>query len=159
MNKLEIHFATPLTVTHLFEAAPQIFSRLTIKYQGFTITAQGDVMYNISVDNFVEMQVSYVDRGGNPATIDGLVGWSVSDPTILSITIDATDSTIVTVTPLGPLGNVQLTATADADLGAGTRNLVTLCDITIVSGEAVAGTIEPVGSPSPIPSSKPQRKS
>jgi hypothetical protein len=41
---------------------------------------------------------------------------------------------------------VQITATADADLGAGVRNLVTVCDITIVAGEAVAGTIAPIGA-------------
>ena len=49
------------------------------------------------------------------------------------------------------LGQVQITATADADLGEGTRELVTLMDVTIVAGEAVAGVIQPLGEATPIP--------
>jgi len=67
------------------------------------------------------------------------------------VTPQTGDSTIVTVVPVGPTGQIQITATADADLGAGVRNLVTVCDIQIVAGEAVAGTISPVGAPTPKP--------
>ena len=43
-----------------------------------------------------------------------------------------------------------MTATADADLGEGVRRLTTVCDIEVVAGEAVSGTIQPVGEPEPV---------
>ena len=130
------------------------FSRLTITYKGFTLTAQGDVMYTLPVDMFVQMQVSYVDAKGNPATVDGPVTWASSDDDVLAVQVDANDSTIVSVTPVGTLGTAQISATADDDLGTGVRQLVTLADITVVAGEAVAGTIQPIGAPQPIPGKK-----
>ena len=56
----------------------------------------------------------------------------------------------VKVTPAGPIGQVQVTATADVKLGPEVKNLVTPCDIEIVAGEAVAGTIQPIGDQQPI---------
>jgi len=151
VNKLELHFATPLIVKHEFAVAPTIYSRLTITYERFTITAQGDVMYTLPVDKFIKMKVSYFDRGGNPAEVDGPVVWTSSGDDILRLTVDASDSTIVTVTPTGTIGAAQITATADADLGSGVTTLKTLCDIDVVSGQAVAGSIQPIGEAQPIP--------
>lgn len=124
---------------------------LTVHYKDFKITAKGDVMYTLSVDNEVKMQVSYVDAKGNPAAVDGDVDWASSDETIATVEPDPDDDTVVTVTPVGKTGQVQVTATADADLGAGVKTLTTIADIQIVAGEAVAGTISPVGDPIPIP--------
>ena len=151
MNQLEIFFGSPLTIQHVQVAAPSGYATLTIIYQQFTITARGDVMYNLMVDHFVKMKVSYVDAAGNPAVVDGPVAWASSDASIATVAVDATDSSIVTVTPAGDLGQVQVTATADADLGSGVRNLNTVADITVLAGEAVAGTIQPVGAPQPKP--------
>ena len=148
--ELCLSFANALQVCKI-EPPPQIASVLTITYDRFTITAKGDVMYTLPVDMLVKMQVGYVDAEGNPAAIDGPVAWASSDETIVTVTPDTGDSTIVTVTPVGPIGQIQVTATADADLGAGVRNLVTVCDIQLVAGEAVAGTISPVGAPTPKP--------
>ena len=55
------------------------------------------------------------------------------------------------VRTVGPIGQVQVTATADADLGAGVRNIVTPLDIVVVAGEAMSGAITPVGPAEPIP--------
>jgi len=148
--ELSLSFANALQICRI-EPPPQITSVLTITYDRFTITAKGDVMYTLPVDMLVKMQVGYVDAEGNPAAIDGPVAWASSDETIVTVTPDTGDSTIVTVTPVGPIGQIQVTATADADLGAGVRNLVTVCDIQLVAGEAVAGTISPVGAPTPKP--------
>jgi hypothetical protein len=148
--ELSVSFANTLQFCEV-EAPPPIQAVLTISYGRFTITAKGDVMYTLPVDMIVQMQVSYVDASNNPATVDGPVVWASSDDTLATATPDANDSTIVTVTPVGPAGQVQITATADADLGAGVRNLVTVADISLVAGEAVAGTIEPVGAPTPKP--------
>jgi len=124
---------------------------VTVTYDGFRITAKGeDMAYTLAVDHKIKVQVAYVDAAGNPATVDGDVTWDVEPDNLLSIEVDPDDSTMATVTPKGGVGNGQVTATADADLGAGRKNIVTLMDVTLVAGEAVAGTITPVGEATPI---------
>jgi hypothetical protein len=148
--ELCLSFANALQICEV-PRPPQILAALTITYQRFTITVKGDAMYTLPVDEMVKMQVSYVDSEGNPAAVDGPVAWASSDETIVTVTPESGDSTIVTVFPVGPVGQVQITATADADLGAGVSNLITVCDIQLVAGEAISGTIAPVGPPTPKP--------
>jgi hypothetical protein len=106
--------------------------------------------YTLPVDHFIAVQVSYVDAYGNPAAIDGPVAWATSNAALLDVAADATDSTKCVVKPTGGVGAAQVTATADVDLGAGVKPLITTMDITLVAGEAVAGTISVVGDPQPI---------
>jgi hypothetical protein len=156
-QRIEISFTNPLQICEI-GPPPSILTVLTITYDRFTITAKGDVMYTLPVDRLVNMQVSYVDASGNPAKVDGDVSWSSSDDDIAKLEIDSGDSTICRVIPVGQVGQVQVTATADADLGSGVRQIITVCDIAVVAGEAVTGTISPVGEPAPIaPHPEPQR--
>ncbi|MBR0879102.1 hypothetical protein ACVMGC_004766 [Bradyrhizobium barranii subsp. barranii] len=150
MSRVEIVFVNPL---HIVSAPPpEGHALLTIAFNRFVITAEGTfVMYTLPVDHAVRMQVGYVDAAGNPATVDGAVSWATSNPDLAQVEVDSQDSTICRVVPVAELGQVQITATADADLGSGVRELITVCDITIVAGEAVTGTIQPVGEPEPIP--------
>ena len=106
--------------------------------------------YTLPADKQVEVQVAYVDANGNPAVVDGDVSWASSDPNIAAVTAEA-DTTKAFIVPGAGVGNVQITATADADLGTGVRELVTFMDVTVIGGEAVAGTITPVGEPTPKP--------
>jgi hypothetical protein len=150
VNQLEISFGTPLRIV-VVPPQPITIQRLTVWYEGFEITVEGSfVMYTLAVDHLVKMQVSYVDAGGNPAKVDGAVVWSSSDPTLVTVAVDTVDSTIVMATPVGPLGQVQVTATADVDLGSGVKSLITTADVTLVAGTAVAGTITPLGESEPI---------
>jgi hypothetical protein len=147
---LNISFGSPLEIVLASEPGPSISSVLEITYRGFTIIVEGDyIVYTLPADHEVKMQVAYVDAGGNPAKVDGDVQWMSSDESLATVAVDPSDSTIVTVTPVGPVGQVQVTARADADLGAGVKALVTTSDITIEAGEAVTGTISPVGAPTP----------
>jgi len=135
----------------LAPSEPKIIPIVTVRYDSFTITARGNQMaYSLPADHFVKVQVSYVDADGNPAAVDA-IAWSSSPPEIISALVDSTDPSICSVTPVGPAGNAQVTATADADLGTGVTALVTIMDITVVAGQAVSGTITPVGPPEPIP--------
>ena len=106
-------------------------------------------MYNLPIDHTVKMQVSYTDSAGNPATVDGDVEWFPANPEIAKIEVDESDSTICKVIPVKP-GRTQVSAKADADLGEGVKELLTVCDIMIVAGEAVAGSIQPTGEQEPI---------
>jgi hypothetical protein len=107
--------------------------------------------YTLPVGKQVHVQVSYVDSAGNPAVVDGLVAWDSSDQNIVDVLVDDTDSTLAIVRAEGKVGLCQVTATADADLGLGTRTLITTMDVEVVAGEAVAGSITPVGEPEDIP--------
>jgi hypothetical protein len=133
------------------EPASRPGARITIRYDGLTLTAWGDGMaYKLPNDKMIAVQVAYVDSKGNPAMVDGDVSWDTSDANIAIVESNAGDSTQAVVTPVGPIGQVQITATADADLGSGVREIITTMDVEIVAGEAVAGTITPVGEPQPI---------
>jgi hypothetical protein len=127
---------------------------VTTRIAGTTIRARGDQMaYTLPGGMYVDLQIGYVDQDGHPAAVEGDVTWETSDPAIAEVTVDDTSPqhTICRVAHGGNLGNGQITARADADLGAGVREIVTLFDVTTVAGEAVAGTITPVGEPQPIP--------
>jgi hypothetical protein len=114
--------------------------------------ARGENMaYKLPVAMQILMQVAYVDAGGNPATIDGDVSWDSSDETIATVIIDTADTSKALVRSGTKLGQVQVTATADADLGDGVREILTPVDVEIVAGEAVAGTISPVGAAEDAP--------
>jgi len=137
-------------------AEDTVTSRVTVSYDGFTVTFTGDHMaYTLPVDQKVDVQVAYVDAKGNPAAVDGNPTWSSSDPSLLDVVADAANAFIAHVVPVGPAGNAQVKVEADADLGAGTKSLVTLMDVTMVAGEAVAGTITPAGAP--VPQAAPQQ--
>jgi hypothetical protein len=128
----------------------EVFALVTLTYDQFTVTAKGDVMFTLPDDKKVAVKVSYADARGKPAKVDGAVMWSSSDDTIATVVVDPADSTKATVSAADNLGQAQITAKADADLGAGTRELLTLLDVEVVGGEAVKGTIEPVGAPVPV---------
>lgn len=123
-----------------------------LTYDRFTLTARGDVMFTLPDDKKVDVKVSYVDARGHPAKVDGPVMWSSSDENVATVTPNGDQATIVPASATGAvLGQVQITAKADADLGAGTRELITTLDVEVVAGDAVMGTIQPVGAPVPNP--------
>jgi hypothetical protein len=148
-QRVEIIFSSPLQIMKVAEP-PLGKQQLTVRFGQFIITAEGDhVMYTLPVEYTVLMQVAYVDAKGNPAKIGGDVSWSSSDASMIAIKVDPADSTVCRIWAVGTAGQAQVTASADADLGAGVRELITLCDIEVVAGEAVAGTIQPLGNPDP----------
>ena len=116
--------------------------------------------YTLPADKQVRLQIAYVDSNGNPAKVDGAVTWESSDDGIArleplvptQVDPNTPEGGVVMLVPGDQVGNCQISAHADADMGDGARPLVTLLDVTVVGGEAVAGTITPQGEPQPIPS-------
>ena len=132
------------------DAAGGVF--VTLRYRDFTIKAKGnDMSYTLAAGMQVSVKVSYVDANDNEAEVDGDVRWSSSDDSIVTVIVDDSDSTQATVRATGSVGQAQVTAVADADLGEGIRPLTTPMDVEVVAGEAMSGTIEPVGGAEPIP--------
>jgi hypothetical protein len=127
------------------------------KYGGITFIFPGasKIMYTLPADKVVQLQIAYVDANGNPAAIDGVIAWSSSNPEVADVTSlpvqQGAEGSVVQLTPGTSVGNCQITAQADADMGEGVRHINTLLDVTVVGGEAVAGTITPVGEPTPKP--------
>jgi hypothetical protein len=68
----------------------------------------------------VKLSVGFFTKAGNPAKIDGLPTWASSDPSIIT---------------------VQVTVSADADLGEGTRLITGVLDIEVRAAEAVSANI------------------
>ena len=145
-----VQFQVGGTLKFLVEE-PEGYAIMTIRYEAFTITAKGQGMaYKLPNDKMIAVKVAYVDSKGNPAQVDGNVSWESSDEGIVTIEVDSGDQMQAKVFPVGPAGQAQISVTADADLGEGVREIVTTSDIDVVAGEAVAGTISPVGEPQPI---------
>ena len=148
VSRVEIVFANPLTVMEVEQPALGA-AFISITFDRFIITAKGNVMYTLPADHTVLMQISYVDASGNPATVDSEVQWTSSDEALLTLEVDPGDGKVCRAMPVGGVGQVQVSATCDADIGEGVRELITLCDIEIVGGEAVTGSIQPLGEPEP----------
>jgi hypothetical protein len=157
---LEIKVDARINITAV-PAATKLQAKLSATHDGITVTHTGatKMAYTLPSDKQVRLQIQYVDANNNPAVVDGLVSWESSDEEIAAVEVlEATpqDETIpeggvVMLVPGTKVGNAQVSAKADADLGEGMRELVTLLDITVVGGEAVAGTITPVGEPEDKP--------
>jgi hypothetical protein len=88
----------------------------------------------------VKLSVGFFTKAGNPAKIDGLPTWASSDPSIITVTVSEDGLSADAVTA-GPLGTVQVTVSADADLGEGTRLITGVLDIEVRAAEAVSANI------------------
>jgi hypothetical protein len=152
VNALTLTLGGQIEVLLRTSAEETLFAIVTARYSGFTVRAKGDRMaYTLAADKMVSVRVDYVDAQNNPATVDGPVTWDTSAPDVVSVVADQSDSQVCSITAGTQLGTAQVTARADADLGQGTRELITTLDVTIVAGEAIAGVISPTGDPQPKP--------
>jgi hypothetical protein len=103
----------------------------------------------ITSDQEVPISVSFVDDHGNPATVNGVPVWTVSDDTILLVDISADPTGMsAVVSAVGPDGSAQVSVTADADTaGTGTPiPVIGLLAIQVVAGEAASAVLTP-GTP------------
>ena len=85
----------------------------------------------------VKMSIAPVDAVGNPAKIDGVPQWASSDETLVSIT-PAADGLSCYATAVGPLGTVQVSVQADADLGPGVKTITGTLDIEVTASDATS---------------------
>ena len=107
--------------------------------------------YSLPLGKLINVQVAFVDSTGKPAKVDGDVTWTSSDTSIATTVVDPVDSTMCRISSAA-VGNTTISAEADADLGAGIRELIVTLDLMVVEvgGEAVAGTITVIGDPQDI---------
>ena len=99
----------------------------------------GTLMLVLTDSQKVEVVLAPKTAAGNPAVVDVAAGvvFESSDPTVLEVLGDPVDPLRATARAVGPLGFAQITARADADLGAGTREIVAVDTVEVKAGEAV----------------------
>jgi hypothetical protein len=102
----------------------------------------GDMAYILGDDKKVQCSVAWVDKKGKPAVVDGAPAWASSDDSVCAVADVAADGMSATLVGGDP-GGAQINVMADADLGAGVREVVATLDVQVVAGEAVAGTLTP----------------
>lgn len=83
------------------------------------------------------------DAFGNPTTVEG-AEFASSDETKVTVTQDASDPLLLTVTSLGATGAAQGTGKVDALIGDGVEELVGTFDIEVLAGKAVSFDFETV---------------
>lgn len=101
--------------------------------------------------SYATLSIAWTDSHGNPATVDGPTKWAGSDDSIATVEVATGNPLIANVHSLGPIGPVQIQATADADLGQGVKSITATCDISVIAGEASGGEITFNQSGSQVP--------
>ena len=93
-------------------------------------------MKMMQIAQVIAASVAFFDKGGNPAQVDGLPKWGVSDESIASLEV-AADGMSAKATAL-KAGSFKFVGTADADMGEGVKPLVFESEeIVVLAGEAV----------------------
>ena len=88
----------------------------------------------------VDVAIKPLDKKNHPAQVDGVPVWASSDPAIASVT-PAADGLSAVVKATDNLGSVQISVTADADLGEGVAPITGILDLEVIGGAAATMTI------------------
>ena len=95
-----------------------------------------------------DLQIELLTAAGNPGKVDGVPIWSVSNPSVITLTVE--DGGLKALVSSASLGTCQVSVTVDADLGAGVRQVTGVLDISVQPAEVVS-----VGVLSGTPRTKP----
>lgn len=91
----------------------------------------------MSIEKVCQLKIAPVDKFGNPAKVDGVPAWSLTNPALGALEVDA-DGMGAKFTPAGALGALAVQVNADADLGEGVKSIVGELPLELLAGEAVA---------------------
>jgi hypothetical protein len=106
----------------------------------FVVNFRGNFTMLLPDDKIVSASVTYTDAKGHPAKVDGVPVWA-SDNTDVATVAASEDGMSATISPGSSLGTAQISVTADADLGEGTREVIGIGTVEVVAGEAVAAVL------------------
>jgi hypothetical protein len=138
-----ISFATPLQIQMIpadQPAEPSILGLFAVEYND--VRFQGENMASeMKSGTYATVSVTWTDKGGNPVAVDGSTKWESSDPAIMEIQPSTGNPLIANLHSLGPIGSVEIHASADGDMGPNVRTVSAVYDVTVVKGDAVAGEI------------------
>lgn len=100
---------------------------------------------NLKLSQKLPLAVEFLDKFNNPAPVDGVPSWSVTDPSLAQI-VPAADGLSAELIPIGPLGSFKVQCSADADLGEGLKPILGELDIDLLPAEASVVNIK-AGTP------------
>jgi hypothetical protein len=87
------------------------------------------------------LSVAWLQSNGQSAPVDGPTTWVSSNPSVCQCTVASGNSLIANLYAPGPIGTVQIQASADADMGEGMQPVTSVMDITVIAGQATGGDI------------------
>ena len=103
---------------------------------------------NLKVTQSLPVSIEIKDKFGNPAQVDGVPAWSLTDPSKGALAVGENGLSAV-FTPAGPMGDVSIQVSADADLGEGTKSILGELPVSILAGDAATISIA-AGEPTDI---------
>ena len=115
-------------VTTKTTAPPTTSSRSPNAAAGSEITVQ------LTADQQVALSITGEDRYDNPVDISGDTVWASSDPGIIAVTVDPSDSNKATAAAVGPVGTASVTVSNDVN-SDGTGDYQGSLAIDVVAGD------------------------
>jgi hypothetical protein len=111
----------------------------------------GEIMAGVKMSDSQQcnVTVTFADRRGNPASVDGVPEWSTDNTDVLALEPSG-DGKSCLVKAVGPLGTATVTMKADADMGQGSTPVIGTLDFEITGGAATVVKLEP-GTPAEQP--------
>lgn len=100
----------------------------------------------MKVSQKCDLAIVVEDGKGNPAAVDGIPSWSVSNPTLLTVEPSVPDGMSAVLRAVDPVGTSQVSVQVDADLGEGLKPITGLLEVQLLAGDAVTVDIE-AGTP------------
>lgn len=94
-------------------------------------------MLVLTDSQFVELSIAPVTKAGNPASVDGVPLWTVSNLEVFDLVVSE-DGLSAKVTATGKLGACQVNVSVDADMGEGVTTISGVLDLEVKAGPAVA---------------------
>lgn len=123
-----------------------VFTSILINH----LDIKGNIMgIKLPLDKQFTVFVEPQDSAGNAAAVEGVPAWSTSSD-VVTVTPAADGlSAVVRPNATGTVGSVQISVTADADLGEGVEPITGILDVDVIGGKAVSlatsvGPLEPL---------------
>ena len=141
-RQVEISFADPLVVVITQPPREAVLGiRARFKVEVGQISSEGENMSEtLQVGHYATVSVEWLDSAGNPAKVDGPTTWASTDASVLTCTV-STGNPLIANCHAEAIGSAGVQATADADLGEGIRTVTATLDVTVITGEAVGGSM------------------
>jgi hypothetical protein len=143
---LNISFVTPLKILQVIPIdhpiIPEYKAVLAVKYNDEVYFEGENMSSQMKSGTYATLSVTWTDKGGNSVPVDGPTKWESSDSSIVTAEVASGNPLICNIKSVGPIGDVKISASADADLGQGVRTISTSYDIEVIAGDAVMGEIK-----------------
>jgi hypothetical protein len=124
---------------------PKPVASVKLQIGNLSFKCKGDFSMAFPIDTPVVVATveAFVDSRGNPATVDGVPTWETDRPDVVDLE-PAADGMSCQLKPRADfmgLAAPVITQRADADMGAGVVEVVTVGILDLTAGQAVSGTM------------------